>query len=345
MARPRIARSKEDIAAIPSGQPIQIELPPEGEVIVPPETASVPPQTGGQPPQQPPVQAVAAEPRPRKDDSELTTLKSQFEQLKKSSDEAIRLAQQEKAELQRQYETRNTEYQTAVSARSQAELDAIENGITAAQADIDSAVQESAMAAESASWGDHSKAQSRMARAHSRLAQLESMKMGVESRIDRQKQEAEVRQRQPQQGSGDPVEDWISRMQGVNESQKSWLRQHRELVTDNEKNARLQVAHFDAQKANKIPGSDDYFQFIEEKLGYRQVQGEDEDEEITQRPQIVSAPPTREAPSATGRTSPTRVTLTASEREIAAASGIDEITYARNKLKMMQMKQEGHYRE
>jgi hypothetical protein len=59
---------------------------------------------------------------------------------------------------------------------------------------------------------------------------------------------------------------------------------------------------------------------------------------------IVSAPVSRETPGmrrAEAETDPRRVTLSVEEREIARASGISEIEYARNKIRMMKMKAEG----
>lgn len=346
MARPRIARSKEDIAAIPAGQPVQIELPPEGEVIIPPDTKN----DGGKvpPPPAPPVVA-APEPERRKDetpDPEIASLKEQLQQLKDASesqrrraDEAIQQANQ----LRQQFDTRDRDYHSAITGRGQAELDAIENGIMAATTEAEVAEREITAFGEAADWGGMAKSQAKLARAHSRMVDLENAKSSVEYRLQQWRREAEERAKMPPPPA-DPVEDWISRMQGVNNAQKDWLRQHRELVTDDEKNARLRTAHYDSQKEKIEAGTPAYFQYLEERLGYREKTQDDDEVEVA-RPQIVSAPPSREAPSASGRSAPTRVTLTAQEREIAASAGIDEITYARNKLKMLQMKAEGHYKE
>ena len=64
-------------------------------------------------------------------------------------------------------------------------------------------------------------------------------------------------------------------------------------------------------------------------------------------PHIASAPPSRSeyagsmpAPGASGR-----VTLSAEERQVAAATGISEVEYAKNKLKLLQMKKAGLIRD
>jgi hypothetical protein len=60
---------------------------------------------------------------------------------------------------------------------------------------------------------------------------------------------------------------------------------------------------------------------------------------------VISAPPSREVPSGGPRaeyeTNPRYVHLSVEEKEIARASGIDEITYAKNKLKLQGMKARG----
>jgi hypothetical protein len=62
-------------------------------------------------------------------------------------------------------------------------------------------------------------------------------------------------------------------------------------------------------------------------------------------PSIVSAPVSREVPSGGPRPefeeNPTRVVLSAAEKEIARASKISEVEYARNKIRMMRMKASG----
>jgi hypothetical protein len=61
----------------------------------------------------------------------------------------------------------------------------------------------------------------------------------------------------------------------------------------------------------------------------------------------ASAPPSRSEyagsmppPEASGR-----VTLSAAEREAAALAGVSEVVYAKNKLKLLQMKKQGLIRD
>ena len=61
---------------------------------------------------------------------------------------------------------------------------------------------------------------------------------------------------------------------------------------------------------------------------------------------MPSAPPSRDVPSAsTGRPQSSRIELTPEEREVARLSGIDELTYARNKRELERRKANGMYQE
>jgi len=65
-------------------------------------------------------------------------------------------------------------------------------------------------------------------------------------------------------------------------------------------------------------------------------------------PHIASAPPSRSEYAGSmppPGASNSRVTLSAQEREMAALSGVSEVEYAKNKLKLMQMKKAGLIRD
>jgi phage I-like protein len=60
-------------------------------------------------------------------------------------------------------------------------------------------------------------------------------------------------------------------------------------------------------------------------------------------PAHVSAPVSREVPSASGLRSPGRVTLTAQQREAAKMSGVSEAEYARQLLRLRELQASGEY--
>src|SRR5262249_41701106 len=61
----------------------------------------------------------------------------------------------------------------------------------------------------------------------------------------------------------------------------------------------------------------------------------------------MSPPVSREVPTLSGEPPrrPGRIELSPAEREAAAISGIDEVTYAQNKLRLIELKKRGHYQE
>jgi hypothetical protein len=64
----------------------------------------------------------------------------------------------------------------------------------------------------------------------------------------------------------------------MSEPSKNWLRQHRECITDEVKNAEVLLADKMARRNGLQPDTDGYFKFIEERMGYRQ---KDEPAEVT----------------------------------------------------------------
>ena len=74
---------------------------------------------------------------------------------------------------------------------------------------------------------------------------------------------------------------------------------------------------------------------------------DDEPEVVTQQPTrkapIVSAPVSREVPNGGTPRSRTRVELSPAEKEHARAAGITEAEYAKQKLRLLDLKAEGHY--
>jgi hypothetical protein len=75
------------------------------------------------------------------------------------------------------------------------------------------------------------------------------------------------------------------------------------------------------------------------------LEAEDEYDAKAPSRRVVSAPPSREVPSSgSGRyEAPNRITLSPAEREAAKIAGVDEATYALNKLKLLQAKSQGEY--
>jgi hypothetical protein len=259
------------------------------------------------------------------------------------SDKRLQLEIRARQEAEHAREQREREsYGYRITAED-AQYDSILNAIQAAQADAERAQYEIAAFSEA---GDHkavAESNRRLARAESRLAQLEDGKAAIEDQKSREAARLKAAHQQPQQQQPQrqfTVEEYIDQIPNLLQSQKDWLKSHPETMTDNRVNTRLQAAHFETEELKYRPGSKEYFKHIEERLGYAKPEGEEEEEEMTRTP--VAAPPSKSATSpTTGRPSSSKITLTPEQREMAALSGIDEVTYAKNLVRMQQAKRDG----
>lgn len=350
MGRPRIVRKAEEAKAIPADQPIQVEITPEGVVDIPSSEVplGVKPPEKPVPEQKPEIkQEITAKPPKEEPQEDVTTLKAQLAEIKKAAEESNRRAQeaaQREAAFRQEFEKQQVEFRTASTRAGQAELDAVNNAIAAATSELASAKSELKAAGDAGDWGAIADAQERIAEAKTRVVQLGDAKAHLTERAER------LKNMKPEQlaPAGDPVENYINNLQ-ASPKQKDWLRSHREVLTDNYNFNKLNYVHAEALKQGKISDSPEYYQFIEEQMGYRKPDAKIEDDDdagAESPPAIFSAPPSREAPSAeTGRPTTTRITLTAAQREAARDAGVDEVTYAKNLLLLQQRKKEGHYTE
>ena len=338
MPRPRPLRTKEEIAAVPGDQSVTIALEPEGVVILNKEAddAAVSAQ------EKPEVQSKPTE------DEATQELKQQLEDLRKANaEQQARFTQEVQARQAAEQRSRQREqetYQHKIRAED-AEYDAILNAIGSAESEAEAAQRDIAAATETADYKAVADASRRLARAESRLSQLEDGKLAIE----RAKTEAAARAKQAPRQQAAPqqnvtVDQYIDSIPNLLPSQRGWLKQHPDAMTDPKKNIRVQNAHNEAEEQGLQVGTTRYFQFLDQKLGYAKPDTEDDDvadDNNNRAAAQVSAPPSRTATSPTGRTSATRITLTPEQREIARLSGIDEITYAKNLQKMQDYKAQG----
>lgn len=334
-------RTAEEIAAVPEDEPVLIELTGGSSGAVAP---------GAEPELRAAEITVAPDPRPDPAErtEEVSPLQKQLDDMRRAEVETRRqLAESQERERQavRAANQRGEQLYHAQGEREQAQYDAVLNAIGAAQSESDRAQADLAAAMTVSDFTAAADAQRRMSVATARLVQLEDGKAAFEARAEQPVQRQEPLRTAP---PADPI-DAMAQLSG---KQKSWLKGHRDAQSDPAKLARLGAAHYDALEAGHAADSDGYFQVLEERLGYRQPalqvrQAEIEVAAETQhRSMPMSAPVTREAPSvSTGRATPTRVELTAAQREAARISGVDDVTYARNFLRLQALKKEGHYNE
>ena len=341
MARPKAARTQEEINAVPQDKSVTISLEPEGTVILDKDDAVDQAKQDLDAAKQADRNLVKAEPE-EKDDA--ADLRKQLEDLRKANEESSRRVQEEIAARQaaeaRVREREQEAHRSQIRAED-AEYDAILNAIGAAESEAEAAQRDIAVGTEASDAKIVAEASRRLARAESRLSQLEDGKAAIERAKSAQAamaKEAPIQQQRPTQAP--TVEQYIDQLPNLLPSQRDWLKEHPDAITDNRKNLRLQGAHVEAEDQGFRPGTQKYFNYLEQRLGY--AEPEDAMDDDSERRVPVSAPPSRAATNpSTGRPSGTRITLTPEQREMARLSGIDEITYAKGLQRLQQDKADG----
>lgn len=338
MPKLRAARTVEEAALIPANEPVTIELTdPPPEIVKAEGDPTITAGSSGA--------ALRTDPEPSE---ETSALRKQLDDLQK----AEALSRQQTAEAQRreqeaiQLVNQHAERTATAEAAQEVSLyNETVNALSAAQADADKAQTDYAVAMEAQDYTAAAEAQRRMSTATSWITRYESDKTYLERRAEALKNAPKQEPKRQQQQL--TVDQHIDQMNQLSPQQKSWLKQHPDALTDPVKNQGLGWAHHKAVGAGFAPNSDEYFAALETELGYRKTEADPVVERKGTNTMPVQAPVQRSAPSMSngGSVSPTRVELTPEQREHARISGVDEVTYARNYLRLQQLKQQGHYNE
>lgn len=339
----RPLKKKEDIEAVPLDQDVELDLSADDDPVV------VVTNDGDK--KEPPKKTNGHEPPPAvQAEDDAAALRKQLDDLRAAENAR-------NAELQRQVDEANRRAQELEQQSSQhqnqqleAEYDSVLNAIAASESEANAAQAAYEKAAELGDYKAMGEAQRKISRAEARLESLDQGKAALEARREAAKTASPKKDATNQ----DPFEQAIAQLP---DAAKTWLRGHRDYMTDQRKNIKIQAAHFEVLDEGVQAYSPEYFESIETKLGLRQkkVTTDDDDNpdpEPPARRAPVSAPVSREVASpSTGRSTPTKITLTAEEREMARLSmpdtdpGEAEKIYAQNKLKLQQLKNSGHYSE
>lgn len=238
----------------------------------------------------------------------LGDLKDQFQALQSTvSTTQQRLAQteQERDELARTAKALETE---VVTTRK----DSVEQGIAAAKSDGDAAEKEYATAMEAGDFAAAARAQRRMAQAETNIARLSDAKDDLDVAAQPARK-APVDKPAPV----DKAEAYINRFTGPSQT---WLRAHKDFVTDEAKNAKLVTAHHVALHAGYTADTPEYFEAVEKNLGLRQ------DAKTPGRRPVAPAAPVTASGGGMGGNSGNEVRLSKKEAD-AAVDGTHTWTY------------------
>jgi hypothetical protein len=222
---------------------------------------------------------------------------------------------------QREYEAR-TQVVAAKSEVEDANLTLIKNSIETVKRDQAMAKANWQVAMESGDYKAASDAQEAGQIAAARLLRLEEGKSAAESRPKPQTPRA-----------ADAVEAFAATL---TPRSAAWVRAHPECVRDARLNAKMIAAHNVTQADGILADTDEYFQEIENIMGFRrQAHPEPQDDpmaaaaQVTQRRAAPAAAPVSRA--GMNGTKSNVIRLSADEREMASMMGMTEQDYAKNK--------------
>jgi len=189
----------------------------------------------------------------KKQYDEIQAQQKQDQEARETAEARARAADQARQQAEEQAQSARTETQ-------QTRYGAAEQGIENAKAAALAAKSEYKAAMEAGDWAKAADAQERLADARGDLRFHEQMKNAWE-----------MQQQQPQrqQPAGDPVDDYINRVAQQTPNSANWLRNHRDWITDQKKNARLTAAHWDAVSEGLTVDSPQYFDHVERKIGMK----------------------------------------------------------------------------
>lgn len=255
-----------------------------------------------------------------KSDEDVEALRQQIEQLKSAQDNSRNQA----LEAERRAHQIASQLQSYRQNAEQSQYDSIVSAMGAAQIEIDSAKRDIVLAGSAQDFGALADAQERLSAAKAHMIGLEQGKSQYEAAAQQQQHQ-------------DPIDS----TPGLSYEEKAWLRQHPDAMSNPRKNAKLNAAYYDAMDKGLTRGSQEYFTFIEEQMGYRQPETRQESrrQEEDESSVMVAAPPSKSVPSGTGTGQKKGVyTLTREEAEIAKLSGITPQEYVKQREALREQK-------
>lgn len=159
---------------------------------------------------------------------------------------------EEKEAARRRADTAEREARVATARVADSDLDSVTNAISMVEMQREKVKRQLKDAMESGDFDGTVKSQEDLAETITKLNALREGKNYIE-------------QRKSEPVNVDPQEAYIGKF---TQRSQEYLRQHRELVTNENKNKRMIAAHYEAEAEGHKPDSEAYFQFLDNKLGY-----------------------------------------------------------------------------
>ena len=175
---------------------------------------------------------------------------------------------QEKEEARRRAEKAEQEAKVATAKVADSEIDSVNNAIHAVELERETVKRQLKDAMEGGDFDGTVKAQEALAEVVTKLNALKEGKNYIEQR----KVEAPVQS---------PEEAYISKF---TPRSQEYLRKHRELISDTNKNKRMIAAHYEAEAEGFAPDTEAYFRYLDQKLGYAEAPKQEKQERQSRMP-------------------------------------------------------------
>jgi hypothetical protein len=205
--------------------------------------------------------------------------------------------------------------------------------------------------AESMSVGDYTKAAEIQNAMAVNANQMEKLKDGKKAMQQAMKDaEAQpVQQVSPSRGS--IADQWADSLESNSPRSADWIRNSKDIIRSDKDVRKAMRAHEDAVEDGLRPETDEYFEFIEMRLGkQKQAPVEQHVESASESPMSVASAPTQKrstqpppAPVSRGNSPrPNTMRLTKEEAETARSMGFTPEEYAKNKALLIKEGRYGH---
>ena len=261
-------------------------------------------------------------------DEGILELKKSLEREKQARLDAERRAHQATQQAQKaQIDKNDSDYQLVVNAIET--VKAQNETLKSAYADAMSA-------------GDYSRAAEVQESLSVNANQLAELKRGEKAMKEQLKANEDIAS-QSKQPQGDIVDQLAA---NVSERSASWLRESRDYLKSERDIRKMFRAHEDAIDDGIAPDTDEYFEFIEGRLGMRNrlERSETVDNPLSaaSAPAPKKAPQPPPAPVSRSTQRPNVMRLTAAEADMASSLGMSPEEYAKNKALAMKEGRYGH---
>lgn len=221
--------------------------------------------------------------------------------------------------------------QKASSETKDANYQLVVNAIETVKSRAESIKQAYASAMSSGDYEKAAQLQEALAINAQQLSELNRGKKAMKEEMEKGNKSDE---QLPRESSNEPMIDQLARQ--VSPKSASWIRENRDELDNERMIRRMFRAHEDAVDDGLAPDSDEYFSYIENRLGLKK-----DITEVVEAPQPRKSQPPA-APVTRGGQRPNVVRLSRDQVEMAKMMGMSEADYAKNMVALQREGKMGH---